>query len=189
MLVAVITVISGLARSGTSLLMQMLAAGGMPVLVDGQRMPDEHNPRGYYEWEAVHLLASEPDRIDEADGKAVKVISSLLTALPEGRDYRILIMERPLEEVVPSQLASMRGQGTPEELAATLHSHMDNLRHWLERRPEMPTLTVAYHSLLRDPVAGAAGICSFLGADLDTSAMVSQVDPGLWRRRMPGVTL
>jgi hypothetical protein len=189
MLVAVITVVSGLARTGTSLMLQMLKAGGLPVLTDGQRVPDEHNVRGYYEWEPVHLLAREPERIDEAGGKAVKVISSLLTALPDGRDYRILLMQRPLGEVVPSQLESMRGQGTPDELAATLQSHIDNVCQWLQRRPHISILTIEYHSLLRDPSAGAARVCDFLGAGLDCPAMAAQVDRTLWRRRLPGVTL
>jgi hypothetical protein len=189
MLDAVITVVSGLARTGTSLMMQMLAAGGMPVLTDGQRMPDENNPRGYYEWEAVQLLAVEPERIEEAEGKAVKVISSLLTALPEDRGYRIILMQRTLDEVVPSQLGSMRGHGTPEELAATLRSHIANVLEWLQRRPHMQVLTVDYHTLLREPLAGAAQVCEFVGCGLNGQAMAAQVDPKLYRRRAPGVTL
>ncbi len=98
-----ITVVSGLPRSGTSLMMQMLAAGGMPLLTDWERKPDADNPRGYCEWEPVKLLPKQPERIDEAEGKAVKVITQLLMSLPEGRDYRVIFMERPLPEVLASQ--------------------------------------------------------------------------------------
>src|SRR5713101_6438933 len=94
----VIVIVSGVPRSGTSLMMQMLAAGGMPVLSDGLRQADPDNPRGYYEWEKIKCLPQEPALIGEAEGKAVKVISSLLFALPAGHDYRVISMLRPLHE-------------------------------------------------------------------------------------------
>ncbi|MDZ4798125.1 MAG: hypothetical protein SGI92_08180 [Bryobacteraceae bacterium] len=187
-----ITVVSGLARSGTSLMMQMLAAGGMPVLTDGQRVPDEDNPRGYCEWEPVKLLAEQPAHIDEAEGKAVKVISSLLTALPEGREYRIILMERPLEEVAASQISTLRRRGTsevsldPAEFAATLQSHIDNVFEWLARQSGITTRTFRYHDVLRDPHAIASQVCEFLHAELDITAMAAQADPDLYRRRSPG---
>lgn len=195
MLVLVITVVSGLARSGTSLMMQMLAAGGMSVLTDGERVPDEDNPRGYYEWEPVKLLAEQPDHIDEAEGKAVKVISSLLSALPEGRRYRLIVMQRPLEEVAASQIATLRSRGTSEisldaaEFAATLQSHMDNVFQWLRRQNGIVTRTVRYHEVLRNPRARAEEIREFLQADLDVAAMAAQADAKLYRQRGPGATL
>src|SRR5579863_8288172 len=97
-----ITIVSGLPRSGTSLMMQMLAAGGMPVLSDGERQPDSDNPRGYFEWELIKLLPQQPGCIAEAEGKAVKIISQLLFALPPGREYRVIFMQRPLAEVFAS---------------------------------------------------------------------------------------
>src|ERR1700685_2410523 len=99
----VITIVSGLPRSGTSLMMQMLAAGGVPVLSDGERTADADNPRGYVEWERIKRLPQEPNCIDQAESKAVKVVSQLLFALPAGHNYQILFMERPLSEVVGSQ--------------------------------------------------------------------------------------
>ena len=107
-----ITVVSGLPRSGTSLAMQMLAAGGMPVLIDGERQADADNPRGYYEWERIKRLPYEPSCIAEAEGKAVKVISHLLLTLPDGHDYSVVFMQRPLAEVAASQAEMIRRRGT-----------------------------------------------------------------------------
>src|SRR5438445_11951713 len=107
-----ITIVSGLPRSGTSLMMQMLTAGGMPVLTDGERQADTDNPRGYFEWERIKLLPQQPECIAEAEGKAVKVISQLLFALPDGRDYRVIFLQRPLPEVVASQAEMIRRRGT-----------------------------------------------------------------------------
>ena len=192
---SVITVVSGLARSGTSLMMQMLAAGGMPVLTDGERVPDEDNPRGYYEWEPVKLLAEHPDQIDQAEGKAVKVISSLLTALPDGREYRMIVLQRPLDEVAASQIATLRRRGTsetslePQEFAATLQSHIDNVFEYLRRRRGTTMKSVQYHDLIRNPRAGAESVRDFLNADLNIAAMAAQVDAALYRRRGSGATL
>jgi hypothetical protein len=97
-----ITIVSGLPRSGTSLMMQMLAAGGMPILSDGERQADADNPRGYLEWERIKQLPKDPACIAEAEGKCVKVISLLLLSLPEGHEYRVIFMQRPLAEVLAS---------------------------------------------------------------------------------------
>ena len=107
-----ITVVSGLPRSGTSLMMQMLSAGGLSVVTDGERQADADNPRGYFEWERIKLLPKRPDCIAEAEGKVVKVISQLLFALPPGREYRVIFMQRPLPEVVASQAEMIRRRGT-----------------------------------------------------------------------------
>ena len=93
-----ITVVSGLPRSGTSLMMQMLAAGGLPPLTDGVREPDIDNPRGYYEWEPIKQLPSNPGVIAKAEAKAVKVVSSLLMHLPQNLEYRIVFLRRPLPQ-------------------------------------------------------------------------------------------
>jgi hypothetical protein len=106
-----ITIISGLPRSGTSLMMQMLAAGGMPILSDGERRADVDNPRGYLEWERIKQLPKDPTCIAEAEGKAVKVISQLLLSLPPEHQYRVIFMERPLPEVMVSQDEMLRRRG------------------------------------------------------------------------------
>ena len=98
-----ITIVSGLPRSGTSLMMQMLESGGLPVLCDGERQADTDNPKGYFEWERIKQLPKDPSLIAEAEGKVVKVISQLILSLPAGHDYRVVFMQRPLPEVLKSQ--------------------------------------------------------------------------------------
>lgn len=110
-----ITIVSGLPRSGTSLMMQMLVAGGMSGLSDGERQADTDNPRGYLEWERIKQLPNDPGCIAEAEGKVVKVISRLLLSLPPGHEYRIIFMQRPLTEVLKSQDEMLRRRGTYKE--------------------------------------------------------------------------
>ena len=184
-----ITVVSGLPRSGTSLMMQMLAAGGLQVLTDGARGPDGDNPRGYHEWEPVKRLRAAPERIVEAEGKAVKVISSLLAALPADRCYRVLFMQRPLEEVQESQAAMILRLGTAGpsmrkvELAAALRAHLAQVSGWLERQAHMEVARVDYHALLAHPVEEATRIRRFLGVPLDEARMAESVDPSLYRQQ------
>jgi hypothetical protein len=185
----VITIVSGLPRSGTSLMMQMLAAGGIPILSDGERMPDIDNPRGYCEWERIKQLPKEPGCIGEAEGKAVKVISQLLFALPAGRDYRIIFMERPLTEVVASQAAMIRRLGTAgpplpsAALIAGLKAHLSQVNAWKTQRSEIEMMLLGYHTLLQDPSGTAQNVQTFLGRGLDVEGMAKQVDPTLYRQR------
>jgi LPS sulfotransferase NodH len=184
----VITIVSGLPRSGTSLMMQMLAAGGMPILTDRKREPDIDNPRGYFEWEPAKLLPKEPAHIDQAEGKAVKVVSQLLLSLPAGRDYKVIFMERPLSEVLASQDKMLAHRGTQasagsEGLADAFHDHMREVVAWLEERSEIPVHRVGYRKLVRDPAGIAASVCAFLALDLNAESMALQVEPGLYRNR------
>src|SRR5271168_1003457 len=114
-----ITIVSGLPRSGTSLMMQMLDAGGLPILSDGERKSDSDNPRGYREWERIKQLPKEPSLIAEAEGKVVKVISQLILSLPVGHDYRIVFMQRPLPEVLKSQDEMLRRRGNADSVASS----------------------------------------------------------------------
>jgi len=184
-----IYIVSGLPRSGTSLAMQMLTAGGVPVLTDGIRAPDANNPRGYYEWERIKQLAQDPGCIAEAEGKAVKVISSLLFALPPGHEYRVLFMMRPIEEVAASQATMIANLGTRGAtlpvgaMVAALQSHRNHVVAWLRTRPEILTMQLDYHALVADPAPGAAEIAHFVDFPLDVGAMTEQVDPVLHRQR------
>ena len=187
-----ITIVSGLPRSGTSLMMQMLAAGGTPVLSDSVRQSDENNPRGYHEWEKAKRLAQEPSCVAEAEGKAVKVISSLLFALPDGHDYRVLFMLRPIEEVVASQAAMITRLGTKGPaleaamMAAALKAHLAQTTAWLDRQSHLKTHRVEYHKLLREPLAQSKEIVGFLEVPLDVEAMAAQVDVTLYRQQQAG---
>ena len=179
--------------------MQMLHAGGMPILTDGQRQADADNPRGYYEWERIKRLLQEPDCIAEAEGKAVKVISTLLFALPDhrpgGREYRIVFLRRPLEEVVASQAAMIRRLGTqgsalpPAAMVAALEAHRKQVTAWLSTRSQSPVCWVDYHKLLDDARGEAIGIQQFLQVPLDVEAMAGQIEPTLYRQRQPSASL
>ena len=184
-----ITIVSGLPRSGTSLMMQMLAAGGMPILSDGERQADTDNPRGYLEWERIKQLPREPSCIAEAEGKAVKVISLLLLSLPEGHQYRVIFMQRPLQEVLASQEVMMRNRGTANAaanqsmMAAAFEKNLRAVDAWMESKSYVKTLRVPYHEVLRNSKANSRSIADFLGVALNVEAMTQQIDSDLYRNR------
>jgi len=185
----VITIVSGLPRSGTSLMMQMLAAGGLPIVSDGLRVADADNPRGYCEWERIKQLPQEPQCIAEAEGKVVKVISQLLFALPAGHDYQVIFMERPLPEVVASQAEMIRRRGTAgpalndAAMTAALKTHFNQVNAWFQRKPEIRLHRLPYHQVLQDAARSASGIQEFLQRSLNVAAMAAQVDGSLYRHR------
>ena len=183
-----ITIVSGLPRSGTSLMMQMLAAGGIPPVTDSTRAPDESNPRGYFELEAVKRLRSDQTWLDQARGRAVKIIHLLLRELPvDGRfEYRVLFMQRPIEEVLASQRAMLARQGKQEastSLAGVYESQVAQGQEWMRAHPCFSFLTLEHHRVIQQPEESAVAIAEFLQRDLDLRAMAASVDPSLWRER------
>ena len=184
-----ITVVSGLPRSGTSLMMQMLAAGGCPLLTDNVRNPDESNPRGYFELEAVKRLRADQSWLEQAPGKAVKIIHLLLRELPtDGRfAYRVIFMKRPIAEVLASQRAMLESQGKQSADAAVLarvyETQLAQADEWLATHSCFRTVAMEYHRVLREPAVCAQEIATFLGLDLDLAAMSQIVDPTLYRQR------
>ena len=188
-----IAIVSGLPRSGTSLMMQILAAGGMPILTDGERTPDTDNPRGYCEWEPVKLLPKDPSLIDQAEGKAVKVISQLLFALPPSHEYKVIFMRRPLEEVVASQAEMIRRRSSAApavpaaQMMAALQAHLNQVKSWLKDKPNISLIDVHHRDLLGDPKRACALVKEFLSYELDLEAMVQQVDPALYRQRTSAI--
>lgn len=194
---APIIVVSGLPRSGTSMMMQMLAAGGVPIVSDGVRTPDESNPAGYLELEAVKTLDKPGDRrwLTESRGRAVKIVSALLEHLPPSHNYQVIFMERPLADVLVSQdamLARRRAAGeigadaSPVEtslLVAEYERHLRRVRTFLARRAGFEVLTVSYGDTVTSPRATAERVARFLGRPLDLEAMAASVDPRLHRSR------
>jgi len=171
-------------------MMQMLAAGGLPILTDNERKPDIDNPRGYCEWEPVKLLTKQPEFIDEAEGKAVKIISELLFSLPCGRDYKLIFMERPLPEVLASQDEMLKRRGSSELVGHALltqacREHVQQIISWLELRDEILVCRMGFRKLLRDPSACAKEISDFLHLNLNVEAMAHAVDISLYRKRCP----
>ena len=184
-----ITIVSGLPRSGTSLMMQMLVAGGLSPLADGERKADADNPRGYLEWERIKQLPNDPACIAEGEGKVVKVISRLLLSLPSDHDYRIIFMERPLPEVLASQDQMLRRRGSfkegtnPAAIAAAFEKHLKEVYAWMDSKPNVKVLRIAYHDVLSQPAEICQKISDFLGIPLNAEAMTQQVDSSLYRNR------
>lgn len=185
-------IVSGLPRSGTSMMMQMLASGGLAPMTDGLREADPDNPRGYYEWEAVKRLAQNPAIIEESEERAVKVISAQLGHLPRAHSYRIIFMRRPAEEIVQSQRAMLDRLQKPgsghslEAIGAALLRHEKATLEALRARPEIALLELNYHDVLQEPEKTAARVGEFLGADRLPSAgkMGRAVDASLHRQRI-----
>jgi hypothetical protein len=172
-----IAVVSGLPRSGTSMAMKMLEAGGMPVLVDGLRKPDVSNPNGYYEFEPVKELDKGGDVqwLADARGRAVKIISFLLTYLPETYEYRVIFMRRDLHEAVASQNTMLAQRGESRD-------GVDDERI-LASRSCFSTLTIAYEDVVQNPSLAAHRMNEFLGGTLDVVKMAAVADPALYRNR------
>ncbi len=181
-----ITIVSGLPRSGTSLMMQMLAAGGMRVQADELRPADTHNPRGYYEDRRVKSLDVDNTWVAEADGAALKVVSLLLYELPDDLQYRVLFMRRNLEEVLGSQqkMLATRPEAAPTtDMRLHFERHLERLSDWLPRQKHLEFLEIDYRSVIDDSHAVAVSVASFVEQDLEIDAMASVVDPSLYRQR------
>ena len=184
-----IVIVSGLPRSGTSLMMQMLEAGGVPPLADFQRVADDDNPKGYYELEAIKQLKTNPGILKDAPGKAVKAIHMLLADLPNEYQYKVVFMRRALQEVVASQRKMLehtgrQGAGIPDAaLMKVFQSQLDKVDAWLNTQPNIQVLDIQHRSLIQDPSGVAQALGSFLDSDMDTQAMAAVVDPSLYRNR------
>jgi hypothetical protein len=183
-----VVVVSGLPRSGTSLMMAMLQAGGLLVLTDGQRAADKDNPNGYFELEAVKRLRTGHAWLAEARGKAVKIVIPLVCQLPAGFSYRVVLMERDLDELVASQAAMLARKGVPlglpaPKLKAIFLAQFEQARTTLTAKPDCHVLPVSYAEILRDPGAAAIQVSAFLERPLDALAMAAVLDRSLYRQR------
>jgi Sulfotransferase domain len=185
-----IVIVSGLPRSGTSMMMKMLEAGGVPIMTDSIRTADVDNPKGYYEYERVKELEKETDKsyIREGRGKALKVISFLLKELPDENFYRIVFMRRDLTEVISSQnkMLDRRGETSisdDEMMAEAYRNHLAAVRILVRKRPNFEILEVRYDSAVKQPRDAARAVNAFLGGTLDEAAMVAAVDAELYRNR------
>lgn len=183
-------IVTGLPRSGTSLMMQMLAAGGLEPMTDGKRVANEDNPRGFLEWEDVKKLPKNPALLSEAKGKAVKIVTPLLGALPVVHTYKLIFMQRPVSEVVRSQLAMVERSGQkpkidPAELTQRLEAHVDGILKALAKSKQVQLLVVDYPALVADPAPQIAKIAEFLGKDIlpRPEAMSAAVDRSLRRQK------
>jgi hypothetical protein len=181
-----VTIVSGMPRSGTSLVMQMLRAGGMPLLTDERRPADAHNPRGYFEYEPVKRLAADSSWVKSAPGQAVKIIYRLLRHLPNGMTYKVLFLERDLAEVFESQQEMLQSKNDPaalqdrQRILSALAADLVEAKAGLARHADTQVLTVPYAEVIHHPLDWSHEISRFLDG-LDESAMAAAVDPALYR--------
>jgi len=185
-----LVIVSGLPRSGTSMLMRMLDAGGLPPLTDELRSADDDNPRGYYEFEPVkQLRQGDSSWLPQAQGKAVKIISALLAYLPPTHIYRVLFIQRAIPEILASQRKMLVNRGEdPDkvkdaEMAQYFETHLAQVTAWLGEQKHIAALYVDYNQMLTDPAPHVQRINAFLGGALDEQKMIAVVDPALYRQR------
>jgi len=184
-----ITVVSGLPRSGTSMMMKMLEAGGLTPLTDNRRVADEDNPKGYYEDERIKRLAKDASWLGEARGKVVKVVSPLLKHLRGEFRYRIVFVRRDMAEVLASQRQMLVRRNQPtdavsdDQMTAAYGKHLAGIEAWLGEQPNIDVLYVTYKDVVAAPAEHAERINQFLGRRLDTASMVAAVDRTLYRQQ------
>jgi hypothetical protein len=186
-----IVVVSGLPRSGTSMLMNMLDAGGMEIMTDSERTADVDNPKGYFEYERVKDLEQETDKsyIREGRGKVLKVISFLIKDLPDDNDYRVVFMRRNLDEVLASQNKMIQRLGTEDSAAAeeamkeAYRNDIVRTRLLCKNRPNFELIEINYRNTIEDPASTAHSVNAFVGGHLDETAMREAVDSSLYRNR------
>lgn len=187
---APVIIVSGLPRSGTSMLMQMLEAGGVAPFTDQNREADASNPRGYYEHDAVKALAKDATWIPEAAGHALKVVAPLVPHLPVGPRYVVLLLDRSLDEILASQAAMLDRSGhaatDAERLRPTFLRYLHDAREWILRTPEAESVPVRHADLIANPEETAQRLAddlARLGVIVDAAAMGAVVDPALYRQR------
>ncbi len=187
---APIVVVSGLPRSGTSMMMKMLEAGGVPPVTDELRTADDDNPKGYYEFERVKQMdKGDVAWVKDAPGKVVKVISALLKHLPREQHYQVVFLRRHMSEILASQRKMLirRGEDPDKmddaQMAMLFERHIQQVEQWLAQQPNFEVLYIHYSDVMADPLAAANTISRFLGRDMDIQAMAQTADPNLYRNR------
>ena len=185
-----IVIVSGLPRSGTSMMMKMLEAGGLEILTDHLREADANNPKGYYEFERVKQMKDGDFAwLPEAVGKVVKIVTGLIMYLPSSYKYKIIFMKRDLEEVLSSQKKMLGRLGKEDDnipddkMGKVYEEHLKQVKGWLVRQPNIEMLYVNYNTMIADPMESLQKVNEFLGVGMDVSVMAAVVDKELYRER------
>ena len=181
-----ITVVSGLPRSGTSMMMQILEAGGIPPITDNVRQADTDNSRGYYEHELVKaLVRGNQGSLKDAQGKVIKVVSTLLRYLSQKHQYKVIFMHRELQHVLASQkrmlnnLGSNADQENDSQLTQFYTEHLSKINSWLNQRDNIQVLHLNYADLLADPKKNIKQLLNFLELDLNSRKMLTVIDASM----------
>jgi len=185
-----VTIVSGLPRSGTSMMMRMLECGGIAAITDNLRVADTDNPRGYYEFEPAKKTKQDASWVAAAPGKTVKMVYQLVYDLPDGYEYRVLFMRRKMEEVLASQKKMLDRLGTggaadisDEQMSKLFRAQLQKFESWIASKPNFQMIDVDYNRMQAEPTAVIAEINDFLDGTLDTAAMQTVVEPELYRNR------
>jgi hypothetical protein len=185
-----IVIVSGLPRSGTSMMMKMLEAGGIPPLTDKLRTADNDNPKGYYEFERVKQMdKGDTGWVPQAQGKVVKVISALLKYLPSSYHYQVIFLRRHMSEILASQRKMLINRGEDPDkmddaqMGMLFENHVRQVEKWLAQQSNIEVLYVHYSDVMADPLTAINSMSRFLGRDMDVRAMAEVVDPNLYRNR------
>jgi len=184
-----IIIVSGLPRSGTSMMMQMLEAGGLPIVMDNVRKADEDNPKGYYELERVKNIQEDALWLNDCHGKVLKMVSALLRHLPSNKRYKVIFMERNLNEVLASQNAMLKRLGrsgaaiTDEEMIQKFEGHLNQIQGWLSNQKNIDVLYVKFTEVIDHTHETAVRIAKFLCTEMDVPKMIQIVEKRLYRHR------
>jgi hypothetical protein len=185
-----IVVVSGLPRSGTSLMMQMLEAGGIEPLTDHEREADDDNPKGYYEFERVKKTPEgDTAWLQEAQGKAVKIITAILVTLPADHSYDVIFMRREMEEILASQKQMLLRRGedadkvSDEVMAEGFRQHIVGVFDWMGKQKYLRYIEVSFNALVSEPGDEIARLSEFLGRELNPEEMRKMISPDLYRQR------
>lgn len=184
-----IFIVSGLPRCGTSMMMQMLEAGGIPVITDHIRKADEDNPRGYFEFEKVKKIKEDSSWLDDCHGKVFKMVSALLYYLPNNKEYKIVFMKRKMDEMLASQNTMLRrkGQGdsvvSDEEMAKKLDKHLLKIKTWLAQQRNFNVIYINYNSVIENALTNATNVALFFNLPIDIAKMVQVVETSLYRQK------
>ena len=185
-----VIVVSGLPRSGTSMMMKMLDAAALSIMTDNERAADEDNPKGYFEYARVKDLKDEADKswVREARGQVLKVISHLLETLPDENFYRVILVRRDFDEIIASQNKMLERRGEENQVAdSTVKEayirHLVDIRYMVRRRPNFEMIEVQFMQAMEAPRIFATDVNKFLGGNLDVESMMAVVDLELYRNR------
>jgi hypothetical protein len=184
-----VILVSGLPRTGTSMTMKAIHAGGIEPIVDNIRKADEDNPKGYYEFEPVKKTKEDASWLNDAPGKVVKMVYRLLYDLPAEFQYRVVFMRRDIKEVLASQNKMLEHSGksgggiSDEQMEALFAAELAKCEKWLAEQPNFSVLSVVHRDMINDTATQVQKINDFLDGGLDTEAMASTVDPALYRNR------
>ncbi|MCP4372110.1 MAG: sulfotransferase [Deltaproteobacteria bacterium] len=184
-----VVIVSGLPRCGTSMMMQMLAAGGIPIVTDHIRKPDQDNPRGYYEYEKVKQIKKDASWIKKCRGKTFKMVSALLYYLPQNERFKVIFMQRDMNEMLASQDAMLQrlerktDDSSNAEMLDRFQKHIREVEKWLEEQKNIEVIYIRHNEVIQGPHECAKLVSRFLEDKLDTVRMAGVIEKPLYRNR------